>query len=141
MDLEKIRKQLGQGTIWDQKPEGWWLEDFDLDVEKMAHLLVEAGARLATISASSLPTGECRLIYHWDMEGNLLNLITVTRQGSLSSIAPICPAADWIEREIHDYYAVNFAGRELPPLVLSGQDPPGIFSRNLQTKEKEGGRA
>jgi NADH:ubiquinone oxidoreductase subunit C len=53
----------------------------------------------------------------------------------------ISPVADWIEREIHDYFAVDFAGRKLPTLVLSEKDPPGIFSWNFLWKGKEGGHA
>lgn len=141
MDLEEIRECLGNIKAWVRRSEAWWLENPNLDVEGMARLMVETGARLATVTASRAPEGEFRMIYHWDLQGQLLNFITVTRQASLPSIARICPAADWIEREIHDYFAVNFAGRELPPLVLSGQDPPGIFSWNFQWKGKEGGHA
>ena len=128
MDLAEIRERLGDMNSWVKSSEAWWLESPKLDVERMARLMVEAGARLATVTASPLPEGEFRVIYHWDLEGRLLNLVTATHQASLPSIAHICPAADWIEREIHDYFAVNFAGRELPPLVLNGKDPPGIFS-------------
>ena len=72
--IEDILISMGTGKSWEKKPEGRWLEDLGLDVEKMALVMVEAGARLVTVSASSLDTGEFRLIYHWDLEGNLLNL-------------------------------------------------------------------
>ena len=39
--------------------------------------------------------------------------------------------ADWIEREIHDYFAVDFIGRDkLAPLVLRSDDRPGLFNWN-----------
>ena len=138
--IEDILISMGAGKSWEKKPEGQWLEDPCLDVEKMAEVMVEAGARLVTVSALSLDTGEFRLIYHWDLEGNLLNCVTLTRQGALPGIARICQAADWIEREIHDYYAVNFTGRDLPPLMLNENDPIGTFSRKFQRKGKAGGR-
>jgi NADH:ubiquinone oxidoreductase subunit C len=141
MDLEGIRERLGSRKAWVKKSGAWWLENPNLDVEKMARLMVETGARLVTVTASRSSESEFRMIYHWDLQGQLLNFITVTRQTSLPSIAHICLAADWIEREIHDYFAVNFAGRELPPLVMSGQDPPGIFSWNFQWNGKGGGQA
>jgi len=137
--IEDIPISMGAGKSWEKKPEGQWLEDPCLDVEKMAEVMVEAGARLVTVSALPLDTGEFRLIYHWDLEGNLLNCVTLTRQGALPGIARTCPAADWIEREIHDYYAVDFTGRDLPPLMLNEQDPSGIFSRKFQRKSKAGG--
>jgi NADH:ubiquinone oxidoreductase subunit C len=141
MDFEKIRECLGNREAWVKRSEAGWLENANLDVEKMARLMVESGARLVTVTASRAPVGEFHMIYHWDLQAQLLNFVTITHQATLPSIAGICPAADWIEREIHDYFAVNFAGRELPTLVLNGQDPPGIFSWNFQWKGTEGGHA
>ena len=141
MDREEIIKSLESGKVWVKKAEAWWLEDPGLDVQKLARLMIEAGARLATVTASRDFHGEFRIIYHWDLEGELLNFITTTRDATIPSVANICPAADWIEREIHDYFAVNFAGRELTRLVLNEQDPPGVFSWDLQWEDKKGGRA
>jgi len=138
--IEQILISILPGKSWEEKPEGRWLEDSGLDVEKMAAVMVEAGARLVTVSACPLDTGEFRLIYHWDVEGSLLNCVAMTSQGALPGIAGICPAADWIELEIHDYYAVNFTGRDLPPLMLNEHDAAGIFSRKFQRKLKAGGR-
>jgi NADH:ubiquinone oxidoreductase subunit C len=141
MDLEEIRERLGNMEARVNKSEAWWLETPSLDVEKMARLMVDTGARLVTVTASQSKEGEFRMIYHWDLQGRLLNFVTTTHLITIPSITSICPAADWIEREIHDYFAVNFAGRELPTLVLSEQDPPGIFSWNFQWKAKTGGHA
>ena len=141
MDIEEIRERLGNMEARVNKSEAWWLETPSLDVEKMARLMVETGARLVTVTASRAREDEFRVIYHWDLQGRLLNFVTITNRTTLPSITSICPAADWIEREIHDYFAVNFAGRELPTLVLSEQDPPGIFSWNFQWKAKTGGHA
>jgi NADH:ubiquinone oxidoreductase subunit C len=141
MDIEEIRERLGNMEAWVNKSEAWWLETTSLDVEKMARVMVETGARLVTVTASRASEVEFRVIYHWDLQGRLLNFVTITNRATLPSITSICPAADWIEREIHDYFAVNFAGRELPTLVLSEQDRPGIFSWNFQWKGEEGGHA
>lgn len=141
MDIEEIRERLGNKEAWVNKSEAWWLENPSLDVEKMARLMVETGARLVTVTASRAREDEFRVIYHWDLQGRLLNFVTTTHLITIPSITSICPAADWIEREIHDYFAVNFAGRELPTLVLSEQDRPGIFSWNFQWKGEEGGHA
>jgi hypothetical protein len=139
--IEDIPISMGSMKPWEKKPEGRWLEDPGLDVEKMALVMVGAGARLVTVSASPLDSGEFRLIYHWDLEGSLLNCVVETRDGALPGIAGICPAADWIEREIHDYYGLNFTGRDLPPLMLNEHDPVGAFRGKFQRKVKAGGRA
>jgi hypothetical protein len=138
--IEQILSLIRPGKSWEEKSGGLWLEDPDLDVENMARVMVKAGARLVTVSASPPDTGEFRLIYHWDMDGNLLNCVTLTSQGALPAIAGTCPAADWIEQEIHDYYAVSFTGRDLPSLMLNEHDRPGIFAGKFQRRLKAGGR-
>jgi Ni,Fe-hydrogenase III component G len=136
MNVEMIRAQLSNEQPWEQRADGWWLVDSHLNVEGMAHLMVEAEARLITITARPAPGGECRLAYHWDLAGELLTLVTLTHEGTIHTIAALCPAADWIEREIHDYFAVDFVGRtDLLPLVLRPGDRPGLFLRN----DREGG--
>lgn len=132
MNIETIGVELGSTHSWEKRADGWWLIEPGLDVERMARLMVGLTARLVTITARPAPGGECRLAYHWDLEGELLNLITTTHEGSIHSIAAICPAADWIEREIHDYFAVDFTGREagLDPLVLRPGDLSGLFEWN-----------
>lgn len=133
MDAERIRAQRIRAQInseqpWERRPDGWWLVDSDLDVPSMARQLLDGEARLVTITARPAPQGECRMVYHWDVAGELLSCVTTTREGRIESIAAICPAADWIEREIHDYFAVDFAGRDdLEPLVLRQDDRPGLF--------------
>lgn len=128
MDAETIRTLLGTGQQWEKRSDGLWLEDPALDVQNMARLMVEAGARLATITARPTRSAAHRLFYHWDMEGRILTFSTLTREEAVASISSICPAADWIEREIHDCFAVNFTGRDgLSPLLLRPDDPPGMF--------------
>jgi len=132
MNIESISTQLGNTEPWEQRADGWWLIEPNLEVQRMAALMVGQAARLVTITARPAPGGECRLAYHWDLAGELLNLVTSTHEGTINSIAAICPAADWIEREIHDYFAVDFIGRVdgLDPLVLRPGDSPGLFQWN-----------
>jgi NADH:ubiquinone oxidoreductase subunit C len=97
----------------------------------MASLFMEKGARLITIVAQPSQNGEFQIQYHWDLNGTIAHLSTETRAGEIASIAGICPAANWIEREIHDYYGIQFSGREtLTPLILRNGDPPGLFYWN-----------
>ena len=125
MDVDMLRVRLGTAQSWEKRCDAWWLEDQNLDVESMARLMIELQARLATITAIPVSQEECRVAYHWDLDGQLLTLATTTHEGSVPSIAAICPAAEWIEREIHDYFDVHLMGREdLPPLVLRRQRLP-----------------
>jgi NADH:ubiquinone oxidoreductase subunit C len=45
------------------------------------------------------------------------------------SIYDLCEAADWIEREVRDGWAVEFRGREMEPLLLRKADTPGVNLR------------
>lgn len=129
MDAEQIAGRLGEVSDRRLGADGLWLTVPDLDPRLMAEVLREAGARLATMTAVEDDNG-VRLIYHWDVAGALLNVATPALDGSTASIADIWPAADWAEREIHDYYAIEFMGRaETPPLMLRDGDEPGLFSR------------
>ena len=132
MDVETIRDRLGTDQKLQKRGEGWWLHDPQLDVVAMAKLMVEAKARLATMTACIRDEGSQIMTYHWDLKGCLFNLSTkITDDMGIPSIAEICPAADWIEREIHDYFAINFIGREdLPRLLLNPHDKPGMFYWN-----------
>jgi hypothetical protein len=131
MNVELIQSGLGITQLLEKRADGYWLVEPNLDVERMARLMVAQEARLVTITARPAPDGECRLAYHWDLAGELLTLVTTTHGGSIHTIATICSAADWIEREIHDYFAVDFIGRDkLDPLVLRSDDRPGLFNWN-----------
>jgi NADH-quinone oxidoreductase subunit C len=138
MDFERLRTLLGIDQPLSKREDGLWVDDLDLDIELMAHQMADAGARLVTITALPGTEGEIRLIYHWDIEGTLLNLGSLTRNGRMPSIASTCPGADWIEREVRDYFAVTFTGREeTTPIVLRAGDPPGLFNWNGHYPERE----
>ncbi len=86
-----------------------------------------AGSRLITITQfmriPETPT--------WHITGILLrNLYVVcsAEDNIFVSICEVCPGADWVEREIRDYYAVTFLGQsEHNPLMLRAHDPAGVF--------------
>lgn len=129
MNLDTIPVELGLKQKWEKRADGLWLAASDLDVEKMALWMTDHQMRFVTMTARPAAGKECRIEYHWDYEGQLLTLVTRTHEGSIPSISAICPAADWVEREIHDYFSVDFVGRkETPPLMLKPEDKPGIFS-------------
>lgn len=123
-----------------QEPEkqrgSYWMTIPNSDIVSAASVMMEFGARLVTMTAQQIPgEKECDLEYHWDVEGNLYTFKTKTQEYKLDSLIGICPAADWAEREIHDYFAVVFEGREsLEPLMLRKSDPPGLFHSNGKEK-------
>lgn len=142
IDLETLQASLGTQQPWVERPDGLWLDDPALSVSRMAEAMLATGARLVTITAipdrvEDGPMEELRLIYHWDIQGRLVSLATRTQGRQIASLAPRCPAASWIEREIHDYFAIEFTGRDgLDPLVLRPGTAPGLFQRNGRRPEE-----
>ena len=78
-------------------------------------------SRQARASSPSPPTS-CprtegfRLEYHWDLERPAARLPFNLVGKSIDSIYDLCEAVDWIEREIHEEFAIDFTGREYEPL-------------------------
>jgi len=129
MTPETIAENLGVQTPPEHRADGDWVEVPDLDVRAMTRLMVGEEHRLVTFTV--VPhDGRLRFIYHWDLDGVLLNISTWTAGSAIASIADICPAADWAEREARDFFGVEFLGRaETPPLMLRDVDEPGFFMR------------
>lgn len=129
MDAEAWVRELNAEASGTRTATGYWAGWPDLDVRAMARLMREHAIRLVTITAVPGGRDTLRLIYHWDTGDDLLNLAT-TVSGHAPTIGDILPAADWVEREIHDYYGLEFDGRlTTPPLMLRDGDPPGLFAR------------
>jgi NADH:ubiquinone oxidoreductase subunit C len=108
--------------------DGLWLDDPNLDVTQMAKLALDLGMRLSTITAIALENGETRLVYHFIVGSDVVNIKVRTRGNSIPSITPVLPSASWIEREIHDLYAVEFLGHpHLDRFIRPPELPVGFF--------------
>jgi len=127
-------KTLGLGEEWEWKNGSWWRALENTDVRANAALVRSLGARFIAITATEKVDKEIQLDYQWDLDGNLLSFVSTTIDRHVATIADLLPAADWVERETHEYFAVEFTGREhTRPLMTRAGDPLGI---NLH-KEKE----
>lgn len=132
MDADTILRELGVQALWQVRGGSHWVEAPGLDTRASARLLRHAEARLVTMTAMPRPEG-FRLIYHWDLDGELYNIATTIEGKQVASIADLLPAADWVERELRDYYAIEFLGRdETPTLMLRDGDEAGLFSRTQE---------
>jgi NADH-quinone oxidoreductase subunit C len=120
-------QDLGLGGGWEWKNGSWWTTPEVMDVRATAALMIALRARFVTITATEKPDKEIRLDYQWDLDGQLLSFITATVAQQIPSITDLCPAADWVERETREYFAVEFTGRENTlPLMTRAGDPIGI---------------
>jgi len=132
--LESIPEKLGSTEPWIETGGVHWLTLGAMSVRELAAAMNGLHARFITITAYQLPKEEgFRLEYHWDLDGQLLGFPFVLAGKSIESIYDLCEAADWIEREIHEEYAIDFTGREYEPLLLRQGDTPGV---NLREEKK-----
>jgi hypothetical protein len=126
--FEKTLQELGLGEGWEWKNGSWWMtapESFNLRATTRIVLSLEA--RFVAITAMEREDKEIRLDYQWDLNGDLLSFITATAAHQIPSITDLTPAADWVERETHEYFAVEFTGREnTKPLMMRAGDTLGI---------------
>ncbi len=129
-DLDLLAREMGAPGAWEDAHGSPWLRPDSLDVSRMAGVMLAHGARFVTITAlPDAEQGTVLMSYHWDLDGRLLSIETPTQEGRIGSIRDRCQAADWIEREIHDCFAVEFEGRDLEPLLLRPGQAPGVGLR------------
>ncbi|RKX79160.1 MAG: hypothetical protein DRP87_04135 [Spirochaetes bacterium] len=95
------------------------------------YLFEELGGRFAT--ATGMDTGDgFEVLYHFCFD-SMNRVITVRvktkgRDSELNSLAPFLPAAEWIEREVHDLLGINFKGHPgLERLILDDSWPEGEY--------------
>lgn len=117
---------------WTDASNVTWFATGNLNLRELAAFLVQAGARFITITATPLPRNEgfC-LDYMWDIDGQMLGFAFYLTQPQIPSIYDICEAADWIEREVHEEYDIEFTGRVYEPLLLRSGDRPGVNLREV----------
>jgi NADH:ubiquinone oxidoreductase subunit C len=128
--LEGIPAKLGSTEPWIEKGGVHWLTLDPAHVRTLATAMNGLRARFITITAYQLPKDEgFRLEYHWDLDGQLLGFSLPLAGNSIDSIFDLCEAADWIEREIHEEYSLEFKGREYEPLLLRQGDTAGVNLR------------
>ena len=123
----RVRALAPLATLEQHRGE-WWLSSAELDVQAMARLMLALGAPLGTMTGVMLEGGETAVLYHYTLGATAINFKTRTHDNRLPSITPITRAANWIEREIHDLYRVEFVGHPgLAPLIRPEKVPPGFF--------------
>ena len=127
---ESISARLGSTEPWVEKGGVHWLALDAAKVRDLAKEMNEIQARFITITAYQLPKDEgFRLEYHWDLNGQLLGFSFQLAGKSIESIFDLTEAADWIEREIHEEYGLDFTGREYEPLLLRQGETMGVNLR------------
>ncbi|HUV41759.1 MAG TPA: NADH-quinone oxidoreductase subunit C [Sedimentisphaerales bacterium] len=94
------------------------------------------------VIATGIDSDNCfEIIYHYsyDQTGCVINLKAFIRDRdnpSIESITPFLPAAEWIEREIHDVLGIDFRNHpNLKRLILADDWPEGVYPLRKEVKK------
>ena len=95
----------------------------------MKYIFSESGARFNIASAVDTPEG-IEILYHFtfDKLNLLISIKTLLDKDDphIQSLTAIMKGAEWIEREIHELFGVEFDGHPNPkPLLLPDDWPKG----------------
>ena len=131
MTLVEALENLGvKKSLLDSSGVSWFTTE-NVDPRQLAESLLRHGARFITVTTHELPRGQgFRLEYLWDLDGRLLGFAFEVAN-TMPSIFDICEAADWIEREIHEEFSIDFVGRSYEPLLLREGDRTGVNLREV----------
>lgn len=98
----------------------------------------ELGARFNIATAADHPD-EIEIMYHFDLDR--LGLIITLRayipknKCEIESLVPVMNAAEWIEREIHELFGVEFRNHpNMKPLLLPDDWPKGKYPLRKEYK-------
>ena len=124
-------EELGLGSGWTWDKGSWWrAAEAGFEVRGYTAKMLQAGARFVTITATETKDGTMRFDYQWDLQGQLLSLSIEAVDGKIATITDLCPAADWVERETREYFAMEFTGRpSMEPLMLRAGNELGLHLR------------
>jgi len=88
----------------------WIILNNKRDSEAVAKAVKAYKGRCIVATAYKNSNGTHTVIYHFDIEGLIINLQLETEDQSIFSITPILPSANWAEREIREMYDVEPIG-------------------------------
>jgi Ni,Fe-hydrogenase III component G len=103
-------------------------------------LFEDIGARFCITTC--IDADDCfEILYHfsYDQLGYVITVKAFIRdreKPAIESITPFLPAAEWIEREIHDVFGVDFKNHpNLKRLILADDWPEGVYPERKEVKK------
>ena len=105
------------------------------------YIFNELEARFNTASCIDMPDG-MEILYHFTVEKATVVISIRTyidkKDLKIESITPIMKGAEWIEREIHELFGVEFKNHpNIKPLLLPDDWPEGLYPLRRDYKEEE----
>lgn len=132
--LDRVRDGLGDALLAerDRGERRAYLDIPPQAVPSATRLMFsDLGARLQIASGVDTPTA-IEILYHWAFDAADLVVTLRTHvprdRPEIDSIAPICKAAEWIEREMWELLGITFRGHpDLRHLLLDDDWPEGSY--------------
>jgi len=98
--------------------------------------------RARFVIITGIDADDCfELLYHYsyDQTGCVITIKAIVRdrqQPQVESITPLLPAAEWIERELHDVLGIGFKNHpNLKRLILADDWPEGVYPLRKEVKK------
>jgi len=130
----QVLQRLGEAVVEVEKCDrrrGFARIDPARTVEVAEKMIAMEGCRLATATGVDVRDG-IDVLYHWAFEPQgvvvTLKVLAAGPDLQVESIANVVPAANWIEREMHDLLGANFRNHpDMRRLILDDSWPEGVY--------------
>ncbi len=127
--------------LWEKSPKRIYITVGKKDARDMARYLFEdLGARFIIMSALDTRQG-IEILYHFSFDalGKVVTIKTIVPMPlpEIETVSLVVPAAEYIEREIHDILGVNFINHpNLARFILADDWPEGEYPYRKEHKRQ-----
>ena len=132
--ITTIQRQLGDRilAVLRKSDQRIYIDITPQSVQEASRLMLDEFAARLQIATGVDSSDGFEVLYHWalDKEGFVITLRVLLDHDSaeLDSIALMCPAAEWIEREMWELLGIQFRGHpDLRHLLLADDWPEGNY--------------
>jgi len=141
--IEQIRNQFKEKIdIFEKSEKRIYVSVAQEDAKEVVrYLFKDMGARMAIASGVDTRPG-IEILYHmaFDKHNMIVTVKVLVKKPGLEmpTFTDFLPAAEWIEREIHELLGVNFIGHpRLEKLLLPDDWQDGVYPLRKKTFESE----
>ena len=132
--ITTIQRQLGDRilAVLRKSDQRIYIDIAPQSVQEASRLMLDEFAARLQIATGMDSSDGYEVLYHWalDKEGFVITFRVLLDHASaeLDSIAVMCPAAEWIEREMWELLGIQFKGHpDLRHLLLADDWPEGNY--------------
>lgn len=125
---QELTSKFPELKIYEHNPKRLYVTTPKEQITEVSKFLFEVqGLRLSICTGIDTRDG-FEILYHFsdDKTGTYYTLKTIVARDEpkIDSLAPWLPAANWIEREMHELLGIEFIGHPNPAPLLTSEDWP-----------------